>query len=470
MKLKNNLSKLVFITLISSFFLACSLTKRVPTDERLLMENQIFVNDKAENKEAVTNQIYQKPNSNILGYRLRLQMYNMAKVNPDSSYQAWLDKHPKTERFLTHFLSAKQVDRLGTSFFVSGLGRTLKDLGETPVIHNQERTNRSLIRLKNHYFNQGYFNTKVLYEADSLQPKKISIKYNITTGKPYVYDSISVTVHSPELDSLYHTNRRQSILKKNDQYNAAKLDEERERITSFFRNNGAYDFQKTYINYEVDTLKNNHTADVYLNIDNKNIKEGDTLRAEPFKLYKISEVNIFTSNTSANVQTITDSVQYKDINIYSKGKVKLQAQSFTQCRFIDKDGYFSDMRKLITSRSLSNLKVFNYPTIEYIPDTRDSLGKSLIANITLNPKARAVFYPSIDVTHSNIQDFGIEGSLGYAFNNVFRGAEVLDVSIRGNIGSSSTKYRNNKNTFFDILEYGADVKLTIPRFLFFQIK
>src|SRR5690606_36326025 len=95
--------------------------------------------------------------------------------------------------------------------------------------------------------------------------KKINITYNVRTGKPYVYDSIAVTVHSPELDSLYKTNRRQSLLKKNDQYNATKLDEERERITSFFRNNGAYDFQKTYINYEIDTLKNTHKADIYLN-------------------------------------------------------------------------------------------------------------------------------------------------------------------------------------------------------------
>src|SRR5690606_26132734 len=343
------------------------------------------------------SQLYQKPNSNILGYRLRLHLYNMAKVNPDSSYQAWLDRHPKNERFLTHLLSAKQVDRLGTSFFVSGLGRTLKDLGEAPTIYNQERTNRSLIRLKNHFFNQGYFNTKVSYQADSLQSKKINITYNVQTGKPYVYDSIAVTVHSPELDSLYKTNRRQSLLKKNDQYNATKIDEERERITSFFRNNGAYDFQKTYINYEIDTLKNTHKADIYSNIDNKNIKEGDSLRTEPFKLYKISEVNIFTSNTSENVQTITDSVQYKNINIYSKGKLNYKPKVLNNAVFIDKDGYFSDMRRLITSRSLSNLKVFNYPTIEYIADTRDSLGKSLIANITLNPKARAVLYPSIDV-------------------------------------------------------------------------
>lgn len=467
MSLRNILSKLVFITVISSIFLACSLTKRVPADERLLTENEILVNNKKETSEVIVKQLYQQPNSNFLGYRLRLHMYNMAKVNPDSTYQAWLDRHPNTERFLAKLLSAKQVDRLGTSFFVSGMGRTLKDLGEAPVIYDGERTKKSVIRLKNHYFNEGYFNTKISYGLDSLKPKKVSAHYTINTGKPYVYDSIAVIVKSPELDSLYKTNTRASVVKKGDQYNAAKLDEERERITTFFRNNGAYDFQKTYINYEADTLKNNHTTDIYLNIDNKNIKQGDTLVTEPFKLYKISKVNLYTSNTSAEYETITDSVQYKNLNIYSKGPLSYKPKVLRNAVFIDEDGYFSDMRRLITSRSLSNLKVFNYPTIEYVPDTRDSLGKSLIANITLNPKKRIIFNPSIDLNHSNIQDFGIQGNIGFVFRNVFKGAEILDIGFRGNIGSSASRYRNEQNTFFDILEYGADVKLTFPRFLFF---
>lgn len=468
MTLRNNLSKIAFITVITSFFLACSLTRRVPEHDRLLIENEILVNNKKESSENIVKQLYQQPNSNVLGYRLRLQLYNMAKVNPDSSYQAWLDRHPRNERFLTGLLSAKQVDRLGTSFLVSGLGRTLKNLGEAPVIYDHERSKKSVVRLRNYYFNQGYFNTRVLFELDTLQYKKAAASYKITTGKPYTYDSLSIAILSPELDSLYKTNKRASVIKKGAQYNATHLDEERDRITSFFRNNGAYDFQKTYITYEIDTLKNNHTADIVLNIDNKNIKEGDTLRAEPFKLYKISEVNVFTSNTSAEIQTITDSVEFRNINIYSKGPLSYKPKVLRNAIFIDKDGRFSDMRRLITSRSLSNLKVFNYPTIEYVPDTRDSLGKSLIANITLNPKKRITFNPSVDVNHSNIQDFGIEGNVGFIFRNLFKGAEVLDIGFRGNIGSSASKYRSDQNTFFDILEYGADIKLTFPRFLFFS--
>src|SRR5690554_1839754 len=188
----------------------------------------------------------------------------------------------------------------GTFFLCFSFGQTLQRPGGTTCLYDHERTQRSAARLKNHYFNQGYFNTKVRFELDTLKPKKITTSYQIQTGKPYFYDSISTAIQSSELAELYTRNRRPSLIKKGDQYNAAKLDNERERITSFFRNNGAYDFQKTYINYEIDTLKNNHTADLLVNIDNKNIKDGDTLRTEPFKLYKISEVNVFTRNNSKN--------------------------------------------------------------------------------------------------------------------------------------------------------------------------
>ena len=466
--MKNNLSKLVFITVITSFFLACSVTKRVPEQQRLLVGNEVVVNDKKTSKATITEQIYQQPNSQLLGYHLRLHLFNIAKVNPDSSYQAWLDRNPNRERFLTHLLSAKQVDRVGTSFFVSGLSKTLKDLGEAPVIFEHERTRRSVLRLKNHYFNQGYFNTEVTFQLDSIKPKKIKATYEINTGKPYFFDSISTSIHSPELAELYGRIRLPSLIKKGSQYNATQLDEERDRITTFFRNNGAYDFQKTYINYEVDTLKNNHSIDLMVIVNDKTVKDGDSLRTEPFKLYKSSEVNLFTKNNSKGSSKITDSIIFRGLNIYSQGALNYKPKVLKNAVFIDQDEYFSDVRRLITSRALSNLRVFNYPTIEYILDPRDSLGRSLITNITLDPKDNAVFRADLGVNHSNIQQFGIEGNIGYDFHNIFRGAETLNVSVRGNIGSSASRYRSNNNTFFDILEYGADVKLTFPRFLFFS--
>jgi hypothetical protein len=49
--------------------------------------------------------------------------------------------------------------------------------------------------------------------------------------------------------------------------------------------------------------------------------------------------------------------------------------------------------------------------------------------------------------------------------NVFRGAEILEISGRGNVGSSKDA-ADNSGSFFNISEVGGDVKLSFPRILF----
>ena len=402
-----------------------------------------------------------------MGIPLRLLIYNLAKPNPQEAYDEWLIRNPKAQKFLTDWLSAKQVDRLGNSFFVSGYSNMLKSFGQAPVIFQKERTEKSALRLKNYYFNQGYFNTKISTEIDTLsKPKKAQVQYLVETGKPYLLDSISFLIQSEELVELYGKAANRSLLRKGNQYNAGVLDEERERITTYFRNNGAYDFQKTYINYEIDTLKQNHLADITVLIEDKTIKSGDTLIKEPFKLFHISRVNIHTSNFKDESQRM-DSLQYQGVHIYSKGKLNYTPKTLTNATFIEPNGIYSDMRRTLTLRSFSSLNEFNYPTIDYVKDPNDSLQKSLIANIYITPKERANFNPRVDFMHSNIQQIGIEAAVSTSFRNVFKGAEMLDIGIRGNIGSSASRYRSDQNNFFDILEYGADVKLRFPRFLFF---
>src|SRR5690606_39770837 len=58
-----------------------------------------------------------------------------------------------------------------------------------------------------------------------------------------------------------------------------------------------------------------------------------------------------------------------------------------------------------------NLKIFNYPSIQYEVDKRDTTAQSLIAKVYLTPRKKYSFGATFDVTHSNIQDFGIGASI-----------------------------------------------------------
>ncbi|MGO4817851.1 translocation and assembly module lipoprotein TamL [Flavobacterium sp. W22_SRS_FP1] len=457
-------TKIAAFILITTLILACNAEKRVPDGKQLLMKNKIAVNGKATKEEDVFNQLYQNPNSSLLlGFRLRLNLYNLANLNPDSTYQAKFTNNPGKYERKSKWLSAKQVDRLGQSFWYHGIHEFLKKTGEPPVIIEKEKTDKSLLRLKYYYFNNGFFNVKAEEKIDTLSIKRANIKYLITTGKGYVIDSIRTSISTPVLDSLYETIRPNSLIKSGKQYKTVDFEDEKNRIAANFRNNGVYFFQPTYVSFDIDTINKQDKADVNLIIDDYSYQEKDSTRTEPFKIYKISDVNIYTDYSPSNSGLeFTDSTTYKNFNFYSHNKLRYKPQAITDAIFIAKGSLFADNNTILTTRYLNNLKIFNYPSIQYEIDSRDTTSSSLIAKIYLTPRKKYSFGTSLDVTHSNIQDIGIALSISETIRNVFNGAETLELSARGNIGSSKD-LANPNNQLFNVSEYGLDLKLNLPR-------
>ena len=459
-KISTKISLFILIGIIIS---ACNAEKRVPDGKQLLLSNQILVNGKKVNDEDVHNQLYQKPNSTLLGYRLRLNLYNLANLNPDSTYQAKFTNNPGKYERKAKWLSAKQVDRLGKSFWYHGIHDFLKKTGEPPVIIDTAKTTKSLSRLRYYYFNNGYFDVKTSYTQDTISEKRGKIKYAITTNKAYFLDSIKATISSPELDSLYDDTKEKALIKTGNQYKTADFTDEKNRLTTYFRNHGAYYFQPTSIIFDIDTIGKKNKANVNVNIGDYSYQYKDSTKTEKFKLYKISSVDIYTDylpNTSK--QNITDSITYENFNLYSREKLKYKPHAITDAIFITKGTVFADYKTVLTSRYLTNLKIFNPPSIQYEVDKKDTLNNSLIAKIYLTPRKKYSFQASFDLTHSNIQDIGISFSPSLSIRNIFNGAETLEISTRANIGSSKD-LANPNNQFFNVSEYGVDLKLNFPR-------
>ncbi|MGO4905639.1 translocation and assembly module lipoprotein TamL [Flavobacterium sp. W20_MBD1_R3] len=456
-------TKITAFIVIAILICACDAVKRVPDGKLLLTKNEISANGKKIKEEDVFNQLYQKPNSTLLGYRLRLNLYNLANLNPDSTYQAKFTNNPEKFKRQSRWLSAKQVNRLGKSFFYYGIHEFLKKTGEPPVILNKERTDKSLLRLKYYYFNNGYFNVDAAYTIDTLSIKKAKINYAITPGNAFFLDTLKTTISTPALDSLYQINKENTFIKSGNQYNTEDFENEKNRITTHFRNNGAYYFQSNYVTFDIDTIKKVNQANINLVINDYSYQDQDSTKTTPFKIYKISDVNIYTDYSSqTSKREITDSTTYKNFNLYSHQKLKYNPRAITNAIFITKGGLYADNKTVLTTRYLSNLKIFNYPSIQYEVDKRDSTAQSLIAKVYLTPRKKYSFGTTLDITHSNIQDFGIGLSVSETIRNVFNGAETLELAARGNIGSSQD-LANPNNNFFNVSEYGLDLKLNIPR-------
>jgi hypothetical protein len=463
--LKTTSAKISLFILIGIIISACNAVKRVPDDKLLLTKNKITVDGEVEKSDEISSLLYQQPNTRLLSIPIGLHIYNLAKPKHDSIYKAELLANQKKLKRQIRFFSAKQVQRKGNSFLYSGIYNFLEKTGEAPVIFQEPRSIKSTLRLKSHFFNKGYFDAKTSFTIDTLKGKKAQINYAISKGKMALIDSLSTTILSEDVDSLYQSHRNASLLKIGAPFKSENFDLERERLTGLFRNNGVFFIQQSDINYTIDTVNTNHKTNVELVIKEEALREGDSIFNRKFNIYKISEVNIFTDYPENNlIKKPQDSVIYNNFNVYSYKKIKYRPKAITDAVFITPGYVYADFLTNLTRRSLSNLKIFNAPSIQYKINEKDSIENSLIANIFLSPRDKYSFGYSLDLTHSNIQDFGVEASTSFTIRNIFNGAETFDIALRGNIGSSRD-FANPNNQFFNVSEYGIDTRLNFPRIL-----
>ncbi len=459
---------------ISLLFLAitlasCNALKRVDENELLLKNNTIYADEKKVNDEDIQSLIIQNPNSTLLGYPLRLNLYNLAKQNPDSSFQNWLYRKEKRKERLIKLLSEKQVDRLGESFLVKGLSEWLKNIGEPPAIIDTSDTRRTLERLKAYYNTKGYFNNTTTYIIDTLKrAQRAEIDYKITLGKPYMVDSIADKISSKVIDSIYQLNKNESLIKRGKQFDLVDFDNERNRLTSIFRNTGIRNFQESSINYAItrDSTKaaDDQNMDIALNIDNLRTRSNNAITTSEYKIEKFKEINIYTDFILSGDEEQNNVIEFGDYKIYYKDKLRFKPKTLADAIFFEKDSIYRELDRSRTYRQITNLNVFKYPSIAF---TTDSLQTGLNANIYLTERPKYSLGMDLDVSHSNIQQVGLAFSPSLQARNLFKGAENLSLTGRLNVGSSNDQnITATDNRFFNLLEFGADINLTFPRIWF----
>ncbi|MEW2919947.1 BamA/TamA family outer membrane protein [Muricauda sp. ANG21] len=440
----------------------CNTLKKVGDEELLLTKNNIYVDDEKITDSEIKGLISQKPNSSVLGYPLRLNLYNLAKEDPDSSFQNWLHRKEKREKRLNNLLSEKQVNRLQESFMVKGYSEFLKRIGEPPVVIDTALTNKSVKRLEAYYNSKGYFNNSGTYQiVDGKRKKRAELDYQVTLGKPFIIDTVQKNITSPELDSIYRAFYKQSFVKQGEQFDLDNFTLERERLTTLFRNSGVYNFQESSINYDIlrDTTltADDQLMDVQLNIKKFRSATDSTDTSDPYRIHRLKKINIYSDYLFGDDIDSLNSIEYENYTIYYKEKLRYRPKALTDAIFFEKDSIYRDIDRIRTYRQITNLNTFKYPNIEFIPDTTQA---QLISNIYLAPRPKFSLNMNFDVTHSNIQKVGTAFSASVITRNVFGGAETLNISARGSIGLLSDASLSNE-TFTS--ELGGDINITFPR-------
>lgn len=462
--------KILFFLLLSVLLSGCNAVKRVPDGSYLLKENTVYVNDKKTEDAKINNFILQKPNAALLGLPLGVYIYNTAKPNPEEDFQDWLDEHPKWNSTLERILSQKQVERLKQSFFVSGIHRQLKNLGEAPVILDQAKTKSTVNYLKSYYNSIGYFNStvkdSVLYNPKKKE-KRANVSYYIQSGERYYLDTLRTTIASSEIDSVYNVHLKKSFLKSGNPYQLSDFNSERSRLTSLFRNNGFYTFQQSSINFEIerDTIQANEDKKLNVTtvIDDLIERDGDIVTKKPYKVHYLNDVRIFTDYDYTTDTKSLDSLTYRGITIFYKDKLKYKPRILEMASALEKSAVYTDEDRGLTYKQINNLRIFKYPNIEFKYPKNDTLQNLLDVNIYLAPLDKFSLRLTNEIKRSEIEQFGVTLGTSFATRNAFRRSEILELNLQGTFASQKN---SEDKRFFNMSEISGDIRLVFPEILF----
>lgn len=457
-------AKLIILSLTALTLVGCSGTRAYRTQEVLIAKNEVYQETQLLKNDPVNFIINTTENKKILGIPVKKILFESAHPEPKKQFETWLNKKEKRKNRLEKWLSPKQV--LAMENYAIKFNDWLKNNGEPPSILDTIAINNSKKRIQQYYKNLGYYNVMVEHDTVHCKPKQVVLKYKIYPDKLYEIDSIKTAIDSPEVAEIYKTHVANAEIKQGDAFEINKFEKERERLFTLFRNNGIYNFQQNSIQFTaaIDSTGVDLKIPITIEIEDPQQRINDVSIKLPYERFTIKEIEVFVDNPNAEkTDQFTDSIQYKDITLISKGKLKYRPNAITSGIAIQKNKPYSDLDRTLTYRYFTNLKNFKYPSINYslLPQEENQLK----ASIFLTPRERFSLGFDLDFSHSNIQDFGIGLGGGLGIRNVFKGAESLELNIKNTLGASRDIAQSD-DQFFNLFELGADLKLSFPRLVF----
>ena len=420
-------------------FVSCSIRKHIPEGEMILKNNivEIHSKDVEFSKSDISSCIAQASNPKFLGVMPLTWVYYKTE-NKDSKFIKWINK----------------------------------TMGEKPVYFNNDLKETSVAQISKYLNDVGYFNSAISTEIKN--KRGISkVYYGIYPAKPYIIDSVSYKITDSVIYNYVKEIEETLPIKKGEIYNAFNFDDERDQITEHLKNNGYFYFTKDYIFMEVDTNFNDKKANVNIRIDN--VIDPETQKYVNHKQYTINNIYIYPKGVLQN-NVNGDTTQYTfEINkhlgnetfhfIYNENP-KIRFKTFDNIIQLHTGSLYNSHQVTQTYKALNNLKIYNHNNIDFEPVESDNDSINLLnCNIILN-RAKVNYY-SLQLEGTNSSgDLGILGSFTYRNKNIFRGAEIFNISLRAGTQAQSVLVDDEGNTsLFNTKEFGIDASIFFPKFL-----
>ncbi|HVA98834.1 MAG TPA: hypothetical protein VNG53_08065, partial [Bacteroidia bacterium] len=455
---------LLFITLFTEY--GCNPTRRLQEGEFLLNKNSIVDNHTKIDKAQIESYIKQKPNRKILGIvRFHLGIHNL--VNEDKVNKKRIARDNKIDSInIKRLAEGKKPKSKNHLTFAEWL---LK-IGEAPVIFDSTLMEKSAQQI--HFFlnNKGYFNSTV-NDSVAVKGKQVNVFYILKTKKPYYIRHLSYEFKDSQLQPIIYADTSNCLIKRGTIYDLDILQKERDRLTELLNNDGYFDFTKNYIYYVVDTTIGKRMMNVTIGFEKyqEDVVNGssDTTIETAHPRYHINNVYIKTDyNPRSTDRTNEDTLTVNGYSIIYSGKLDYRPYLFLNAIFLKKGDLYQASNANDTYRRLAEIRAFKFINIRFVKQP----GNLLDCYVELSPVVKQAFTVETEGTNTS-GDLGVSGSLIYQNKNLFKGAEVLQISFKGGIEAqklvTSSNQQSTAQNFlpFNTLDFGPQASLTIPRFL-----
>ena len=451
--------KWALILCLFLFSSGCISTKYLKDDEKLLYKQKITGNDLV-SKDDLTVFYQSKPNKRFpLIPGLYVWFYETGKRSFDQSkyekkiadatakYDAKLEKkagNPKKEQRIRR-KKAKKIRKHEKSITE---GNLLMRWGEPIAVLDSQKiittSNQFNLYLQSKGFFRGNADYEIRYKND-----KARVYHNIHESIPYTLDSLILKSPDTLLTAIIKSDEENSQLKEGDIYDSDKIGNERVRIENLLKNNGYYDFNRQYVDFQVDTTIGDHNVAVRTTIKSR-------VGNDRHRTFTVDSV-VFTTDANARVRNQTRTREFYNGVTYQAYENLYSNKILDRRLFIYPGNLYSREQTLETQKQLANLNIFRFVNVNY-----DSSGGKFVANIFASPLKRQQFTSEVGMTLT----YGFPGpfvNFGYLIRNVFGGLENLQFSARAGIEGvpSATDFTR----ILADIQTGIDASLIFPQFL-----
>ncbi len=410
---------------------SCSSTKYVPDGSYLLDEARIQTDTKGIKPSNLSIYVRQKPNAKWFSL-IKTQLYVYNWSGRDST--RWIN-------------------------------RTLRKLGDAPVIYSDKETNRTSEEMTKAMQNMGYMGAMV-EPVRQVKKKKLKLVYKVTAGKPYKVRTLKYDIQDDKIGEYMQQDSVATLLSEDMYFDVNILDAERQRITNYLLQNGYYKFNKDYISYTADTVRNTYLVDLTLHLAPYRLpNEEKTQSHHQYTINKvnfITDYNVLESSALSSVE-VNDSLHYKGFPIYYKDKLYLRPKVLTNNLRITPGTLFNEQDVQRTYSNFGRLQALKYTNIRFF-ETQQEDSTKLNAYVLLTKSKHQSVSFEIEGTNS-AGDLGAAASVSFQHRNLFKGSETFMFKVRGAFEAVSALQGSGAHNQ-NYTELGAETTINFPRFMF----